>query len=131
VHWKNAEFLGRACRLVGQARQSLHYRAQPKDDTAIAAPLRELAQERRRWGWRRLIIMVRRKGVQVGEHRFRRIYRGLGLQVRARRKRKVNLVRGNVVPAVTRPNGTSESVKSPTGRAPKTWAIFEHYSTKV
>ena len=94
----------RACRLVGQARRSLYYRAQPKDDGTISAPLQEIAQERPRWGWRRLIIMVRRKGVDVGEHRFRRIYRELGLQVRARRKRKVNFVRGNVVPAVTRPN---------------------------
>ena len=42
--------------------------------------------------------MVRRKGIQVGEHRFRRIYRELALQVRPRRKRKVNFVRGNVVP---------------------------------
>ncbi len=94
----------RACRLVGQARRSLYYRALPKDDASIAVPLQEIAQERPRWGWRRLIIMVRRKGVQVGEHRFRRIYRELALQVRPRRKRKVNFVRGNIVPPVTRPN---------------------------
>jgi putative transposase len=94
----------RACYLAGQPRRTLYYRAQAKDDAPIAAPLQELAQERPRWGWRRLIIMIRRQGVSVGEHRFRRIYRDLGLQVRPRRKRKVNFVRGNTVPAVTRPD---------------------------
>lgn len=94
----------RACRIVGQARRSLYYRSQPKDDSPIAAQLQALAQERPRWGWRRLIIMVRRQGIVVGEHRFRRIYRDLGLQVRPRRKRKVNFVRGNVIAPVTRPN---------------------------
>lgn len=48
--------------------------------------------------------MVRRKGVAVGEHRLRRIYCELGLQVRPRRKRKVNYVRGNTVAPVTRAN---------------------------
>jgi putative transposase len=48
--------------------------------------------------------MIRRRGITVGEHRFRRIYRELALQVRPRRKRKVNYVRGNVVAPVTRPN---------------------------
>jgi len=94
----------RACAIVGQPRRTLYYRAKPKDDAPIAEPLKELAQERPRWGWRRLIIMVRRKGIAVGEHRFRRIYRDLGLQVRPRRKRKVNFVRGNIVPPVARPN---------------------------
>lgn len=94
----------RACFFIGQARRSLYYTARRKDDASIAEPLKELAQERPRWGWRRLIIMVRRKGLQVGEHRFRRIYRELALQVRPRRKRKVNFIRGNTVPPVSRPN---------------------------
>jgi len=94
----------RACYIARQARRTLYYRAKPKDDTSIAQPLQDLAQERPRWGWRRLIIMIRRQGAHIGEHRFRRIYRELGLQVRPRRKRKVNYVRGNVVPPVTRRN---------------------------
>lgn len=94
----------RACYITGQARRTLYYHAQPKNDAPIAEPLKELAQERPRWGWRRLIIMIRRKGIVVGEHRFRRIYREMALQVRPRRKRKVNFVRGNIVPPVTRPN---------------------------
>lgn len=96
--------LVRACYIMSQPRRALYYRAQPKSDSPIAQSLQELAQERPRWGWRRLIIMIRRKGISVGEYRFRRIYRDLALQVRPRRKRKVNFVRGNVVPPVSRPN---------------------------
>ena len=95
----------RACVIVGQPRRTLHYRGKPKDDSAIAERTQTLAQERSRWGWRRLLIMIRRGGVEVGEFRFRRIYRSLALQVRPRKKRKVRYVRGNVVPAVMWPNG--------------------------
>lgn len=94
----------RACHIIGQARRTLYYHPEPKDDAAIADRLQELAQQRPRWGWRRLLIMVRRAGVSVGEFRFRRIYRSLALQVRPRKKRKVRYVRGNVVPPVSRPN---------------------------
>jgi len=48
--------------------------------------------------------MLQREQVNVREYRFRRIYRDLGLQVRPRKKRKVRYVRGNAVPAVSRPN---------------------------
>jgi putative transposase len=66
--------------------------------------MRELAAERPRWGWRRLKILFQREGIPIGYDRFLRIYRANSLQVRPRRKRKVNYVRGNVVPPTTRPN---------------------------
>jgi putative transposase len=94
----------RACDLIGYTRSNLYYRRKALDDEPIATRLGTLAQERPRWGWRRLLIMVRRGGVVVGETRFRRIYRSLALQVRPRKKRKVNYVRGNVIAATTRPN---------------------------
>jgi putative transposase len=66
--------------------------------------MRELAAERPRWGWRRLKVLFEREGITIGFDRFLRIYRENGLQVRPRRKRKANYVRGNVVPPVSRPN---------------------------
>ena len=94
----------RACALVGYTRSNLYYRRVPRAENAIAKRLEELAQERPRWGWRRLRIMFERERIVIGEHRFRRIYRDLGLQVRPRRKRKVRYVRGNAIPMVHRPN---------------------------
>jgi transposase InsO family protein len=94
----------RACVIVGQPRRTLYYRAKPKDDDAIAARLSEIAHQRPRWGWRRLRVMLEREQPMIGEYRFRRIYRDLGLQVRPRKKRKVRYVRGYAVPSVSRPN---------------------------
>lgn len=94
----------RACELIGYTRSNLYYRRKAIDDEPIRTPLKRLATERPRWGWRRLLIMLRRESVVVGERRFRRIYRELALQVRPRRKRKVNFVRGSFIEPVTRPN---------------------------
>ena len=66
--------------------------------------LKEIAMQRRRFGYRRLTLMLRRDGFVVNHKRVHRIYRELGLQIRARRKRGVRYLRGNVVPIVTRPN---------------------------
>ncbi len=97
--------LVRACRLAGYNRSNLYYRRGAKDDAALKARMHELAQERPRWGWRRLfIIMRRREGYDAGETRFLRLYRELGLQVWPRKKRKVNYVRGVLVAPVSAPN---------------------------
>jgi putative transposase len=84
----------RACRLVDCTRSTLHYRKRRPDDEPIAKRMRELAAERPRWGWRRLKVLFKREGIAIGYDRFLRIYRANGLQVRPRRKRKVNYVRG-------------------------------------
>jgi putative transposase len=95
----------RACTIIGQPRRTLYYRRRPKlHDTVLIERTKDLAQERQRFGWRRLIIMVRRDLVGVGESRFRRIYRDLGLQVHPRKKRKVRYVRGTSISAVARPD---------------------------
>lgn len=97
--------IARACELVRYNRSNLYYSKKIKDDAVLRARLNELAQERPRWGWRRLFIVLRRReGYDVGETRFRRLYRELQLQVRPRKKRKVNYVRGNIVPPVSKPN---------------------------
>jgi len=94
----------RACELIGYTRSNLYYCRQPKDDGLLKGRLQELAAERPRWGWRRLLILLRRERVSAGEHRMRRVYRELGLQVRPRKKRKVRYVRGNAITPVNGPN---------------------------
>jgi putative transposase len=95
----------RACAIVGQPRRTLYYRRKVKaHDAVVIQRTKELAQERPRFGWRRLLILVRREMIGVGESRFRRIYRELGLQVRPRKKRKVRYVRGKAIAAVARPD---------------------------
>jgi putative transposase len=63
-----------------------------------------IAAERRRFGYRKIGILLRREGFAVNHKRVFRIYQDEGLAVRRRRKRHVRVARGNTPPIVTRPN---------------------------
>jgi len=78
----------RACSLVAADRTMIRYRSRRRPDTALRARLRELANERRRFGYRRLFILLRREGEPSGINRIYRIYREEGLTVRKRRARR-------------------------------------------
>ena len=64
----------RACRTIGADRGSIRYRSRRPDDSAIRARLRELAASRRRFGYRRLHILLRREGAQLNHKKLRRLY---------------------------------------------------------
>ncbi len=78
----------RACQLIGLSRSVLCYQPRASvQNTELQAQLVELAQERRRFGYRRLHILLRRAGVQVNHKRIYRLYRAAGLMVKRRRRR--------------------------------------------
>ena len=78
----------RACRLIDADRTSMRYRTRRPADAALRARLRALAQERRRFGYRRLFILLRREGERSGRNRVYRLYREEGLSVRRRKARR-------------------------------------------
>jgi putative transposase len=78
----------RACELVGLDRSTMRYRCRRPEDTAIRERLRELAAERRRFGYRRLGWMLAREGHTINHKKLYRIYREERLMVRRRRGRK-------------------------------------------
>lgn len=78
----------RACSLVAADRKMVRYRSRRPSDTALRARLRELANERRRFGYRRLFIMLRAQGEPSGINRIYRLYREEGLTVRKRKARR-------------------------------------------
>ena len=78
----------RACRLVGMDRSTLRYRGKRPDDSALRQRLRELAAERRRFGYRRLGWMLAREGHAMNHKRLYRLYREERLLVRRRGRRK-------------------------------------------
>ncbi|MDB5593574.1 MAG: family transposase [Hyphomicrobiales bacterium] len=78
----------RACSLVGADRKMVRYRSCRPPDTELRGRLRELANERRRFGYRRLFILLRREGEPSGVNRIHRLYREEGLSVRKRRARR-------------------------------------------
>jgi putative transposase len=78
----------RACRVTGADRTSVRYRGRRPSDEAIRVRLRELAAQRRRFGYRRLLILLDREGLHMNHKKLRRLYREERLQVRRRGGRK-------------------------------------------
>ena len=78
----------RACRMMDVDRSSVRYRSIRPDDGATRDRLRAPSAERRRFGYRRLHIMLSREGLQMNLKKLRRLYREERLQVRRRGGRK-------------------------------------------
>ena len=77
-----------ACRVVGADRKSVRYRSTRPDDADMRDRLRALAAERRRFGDRRLHILLCRDGVLVNRKSTQRLYTEEGLAARKRRLRR-------------------------------------------
>jgi putative transposase len=78
----------RACAIMAVDRSVVRYRSKRSDDGELRRRMRELAAERRRFGYRRLHVLLRREGLVVNRKRTQRLYREEGLMVRHRRGRQ-------------------------------------------
>ena len=78
----------RACTLVAADRKMIRYRSRRPPDIELRTRLRDLANQRRRFGYRRLFILLREQGEPSGVNRIYRLYREEGLTVRKRKARR-------------------------------------------
>ncbi|KAA6490846.1 IS3 family transposase [Agrobacterium sp. ICMP 7243] len=78
----------RACQIISTDRKTIRYRSSRPPEVELRAKLRDLANERRRFGYRRLFILLRRDGETSGVNRIYRLYREEGLSVRKRKARR-------------------------------------------
>ena len=93
----------RACGLIGIRESSFRYRSVRKVIPELREMLVLFAQDRPRWGYRRLHVLLRREGFAVNHKRLYRLYRAEGLAVRRRRHRR--LARPRIaLTAPSRPN---------------------------
>lgn len=76
------------CELIEIPRSSCRYRSR-RDDSSLWQQLVELAQQKPRFGYRRLHILLRRKGQHVNHKRVHRVYRAAGLCVRRIRRKRL------------------------------------------
>ncbi len=81
----------RACRVIGTDRTSVRYQGVRPADDALRERLKALAEERRRFGYRRLYVLLRREGHAVNKKRVQRLYREERLTVRRRGGRRGSL----------------------------------------
>lgn len=75
----------RACRVIHATRSSTDYKTRRDPLTAFRQRMRELAQTRVRFGYRRLRVLPQREGWEFGKERFYRVYTEEGLALRRTR----------------------------------------------
>jgi putative transposase len=82
----------RACRLVCQPRSSHRYRSYRDQHLPLRQRIKEIAQTRVRYGYRRVRILLNREGWKAGKDLVYRLYREEGLAIRSKRPRRRKMV---------------------------------------
>ena len=72
----------RACGVLLAQRSSYHYRSHGDDQADLKKRIKEIAETRVRYGYRRIHVLLRREGWQVNPKRIYRLYKEMGLQLR-------------------------------------------------
>jgi putative transposase len=122
----------RACLLVDISSSVLRYQPKPNDDDVVRKRLRELAEQRKRFGSPRLHILLKREGLVINHKRTERLYREEGLVLRKKRRRKGAAGARVVIPFPQRTNErwsmdfVTDSIV--TGRRFRALAIVDDYS---
>lgn len=111
----------RACKAIGCCRMTVRYETSRPDDREVRERMKAIAQERRRFGYRRLLVMLRREGLVVNQKKLFRLYREEKLAVRRRggRKRAMGTRAPMLVPLRPDERWSLDSYRtsSPTGAA--------------
>lgn len=94
----------RACRLLGVHRSVARYQRQAAEPVGLRERLCALAAERRRFGYRRLYLLLRREQFRVNHKCVYRLYREEGLSVRRRTRKRRCGVQRVALTAPTRSN---------------------------
>lgn len=87
--WQLSERL--ACGLVNVSTSVLRYRPRPDTSRQLHERIVSLAGQRRRFGYRRIYILLKREGRHINVKRIYRLYRNAGLAVRKRSRKRIGL----------------------------------------
>jgi putative transposase len=77
-----------ALRIVGMSFSTYRYESRRRDETALKMRIKEIADTRVHYGYRRVHVMLRREGHQDNVKRVYRLYRAEGLSLRLKRPRR-------------------------------------------
>ena len=79
----------RACGLIAISRSLYRYRSRRPDCAELRRRMGEIAAVKRRYGYRRIHVLLRREGWEVNRKKTYRLYRELGLAVRRRKRKRI------------------------------------------
>ena len=122
----------RACTILQIDRSSVRYKSVRPDDTCLREAMKKVASERRRFGYRRIHVMLQRQGIVMNQKKLRRLYREEKLQVRKRggRKRALGTRRPMLLPSRLNERWSLDFVSDAftDGRRFRILAIVDDYS---
>jgi putative transposase len=78
----------RACNLLGAHRSMVRYSSIRKQEDLFRERIKKIAYEKRRFGYRRIHMILKRGGEKINHKKVYRIYKKLGLKVLKRGGRK-------------------------------------------
>jgi putative transposase len=82
----------RACRLMKQSRSVQYYQSVKDPKRALRGRMREIAQTRVRYGYRRIHVLLKREGWQLGKNQMYRLYSEEQLQLRSKLSKRRKMV---------------------------------------
>lgn len=102
----------RACGLVDISRSLYGYRSRKPPCNDLRQRICEVAGEKRRYGYRRIHILLRREGWPVNRKRRYRLYKEAGLAVRRRKRKRIGLFERKPLPKPTTVNRSWSMVRN-------------------
>ncbi|RWO17862.1 MAG: transposase [Mesorhizobium sp.] len=120
----------RACQALGIDRSTVRYASTRPDDEPLRGAMKAVAAERRRFGYRRIHVMLDRHGILMNQKKLRRLYREEKLQVRRRggRKRALGTRRPMLVPDGAIARWSLDFVSDTDGRRFRVLAVVDDYT---
>lgn len=122
----------RACDILRIDRSSVRYKSVRPNDAELREAMKKVASERRRFGYRRIHVMLERQGIIMNQKKLRRLYREEKLQVRKRgsRKRALGTRRPMLLPSKANERWSLDFVSDAftDGRRFRVLAIVDDYS---
>jgi putative transposase len=95
----------RACGLVGISRSLFGYESRRSgEDAELTGRMTVIAAQKRRYGYRRIHVLLQREGWLANHKRIWRLYSKAGLSVRKRRRKRIAAVERTALPSPTGPN---------------------------
>ena len=82
------EWAAKGCKAIGSCRMTMRYKTTRADDAALRERMKAIAHERRRFGYRRVHVLLKREGFVINHKKLFRLYREERLTVRRRGGRK-------------------------------------------
>lgn len=78
----------KACKLVGLQRSTARYKSRKADDSLLIEKIKSIAYEKKRFGYRRIHVLLKRENININHKKVFRLYKECGLKVLKRGGRK-------------------------------------------